>query len=72
MYFFYLNFPTYKERTILIHKKECGFCKNEIGNTNNGFWAGPFQNLYEIESSLKKLNNLMIIKFQFKNCSCCD
>jgi len=71
MYYFYLNFPNYKDKEILIHTKNCGFCKNETGNTRNGFWAGPFNNLEDAETNLKSLNNLVIHKFKFRKSSCC-
>ncbi len=71
MYYFYLNFPKYKDKEILIHKKNCGFCKNETGNTINGFWAGPFTKIEDAEINLIKLNNLVIHKFKYRKCSCC-
>ena len=51
-----LNFPNYKDKEILIHKNNCGFCKNETGNTTNGFWAGPFTKIEDAEINLIKLN----------------
>lgn len=71
MYYFYLNFPTYKDKPIKIHNKECGFCNPETGCTYNGFWAGPFVNINDAETSLKNLNKLMSVKFEFGKCSCC-
>jgi hypothetical protein len=63
MYYFYINFPTIKDRKILIHKGECGYCQNgngmqDSGSNEKGFWAGPFKELDHAETALKKLLSL--------------
>lgn len=71
MYYFYLNFPEYKRKEILIHNSNCGHCNNETGNTENGFWAGPFTKIEDVETNLKKLNSLVKHNFKYRKCSCC-
>lgn len=36
MYYFYINFPTFKDRTILIHHGDCGQCKDGNGMFESG------------------------------------
>lgn len=72
MYYFYFNFPNFNDRTILIHRKECGFCKSETGSTYNGFWAGPFSKMKDAEICLQTFNGFLKKNFEFAKCRCCQ
>jgi len=77
MYYFYLNFPTFKERTILIHKGDCSECQNGngkqgSGSNEKGFWAGPFHELSHAEEALKKMIKLFNHQPKTKNHRCCN
>jgi hypothetical protein len=76
MYYFYINYPTFKDRTILIHHGDCGDCQNGTdkqgsGSNEKGFWTGSFANLSDAETALK----LLVEKFKnppkIRNHSCC-
>ncbi len=71
MCYFFLNFPEYKRKEILIHKANFGHCNNETGNKKNGFWVGPFTKIEDAETNLKKLNGLVKHNFKYRKCSCC-
>ena len=71
MYYFYLNFPNFSSRIILIHVKTFHHVRPE-NNSYNGFWAGPFKTKYDVEFSLKNLNTLMKSGFQYAYCDCCN
>ena len=63
MYYFYINYPNFKDRTILIHNGDCGQCQNGngmqgSGSNERGFWAGPFEELIHAEEALKSLIKL--------------
>jgi hypothetical protein len=75
MFYFYINFPTFKSRTILIHRGECGDCQNGIGKHNigsneKGFWSGPFKNLDDADSAMKKLQKKFKYPPNIGNCTC--
>jgi len=77
MYFFYVNFPNFKDRTILIHKANCGHCQNGIGmkvlgSNERGFWAGPFKELNQAEESLNNLIKFFNHKPEIGNHTCCS
>ena len=36
MYYFYINYPRFKDRTILIHHGDCGDCQNGTGKQGSG------------------------------------
>ena len=77
MYYFYINYPNFKDRTILIHDGECGHCQNgngmrESGNNEKGFWAGPFKDLSQAEQSLQSLIKFFNHKPPIDNHSCCN
>jgi hypothetical protein len=60
MYYFYINFPNFNDRTILIHHGTCGRCQNGNGQRGSGtnaigFWAGPFQTYNDAHGALTKL-----------------
>jgi hypothetical protein len=76
MYYFYINYPRFKDRTILIHHGYCGDCQNGTGkqgsgSNEKGFWTGSFANLSDAETALK----LLVEKFKnppkIRNHSCC-
>lgn len=76
MYYFYLNFPTYKTHVIKIHRQNCRDCNSGQGKRNslsnkNGFWAGPFKTINDTEDSLNELLNLVENKFTFSTCRRC-
>lgn len=75
MYYFYINFPTFKNRTILIHKGECGDCQNgngkrNVGSNEKGFWAGPFKKYAHAYSALSKLQSKFRNPPEIGDCSC--
>jgi len=75
MYYFYINFPTFKQRTILIHKGECGDCQNgngkrNIGSNEKGFWAGPFKKYEHAYSALSKLQSKFQNPTKIGDCNC--
>ena len=75
MYYFYINFPTFKNRTILIHKGECGDCQNgngkrNIGSNHRGFWAGPFKKYDQAYSALSKLQSKFRNPPEIGDCRC--
>jgi len=77
MYYFYINYPTFKDRTILIHYGDCGQCKKgngmfDSGSNEKGFWAGPFKDLNQAEQSLHSLIRLFNHKPPTGNHSCCN
>ena len=76
MYYFYLNFPNYKTKSIMIHHQDCGHCRSGHGklsslSNKNGFWAGPFNAIEDTEDSLEKLMKLVVNKFTYTICRCC-
>ncbi len=76
MYYFYINYPRFKDRTILIHHGDCGDCQNGTGkqgsgSNEKGFWTGSFANLSDAETALKLLVKLFKDPPKTRNCSCC-
>lgn len=76
MYYFYFNFPNYKSKSIIIHDGNCGDCNSSQGklgslSNSNGFWAGPFKTVIEVELALNKLLKLVEHKFNYEKCSRC-
>ena len=75
MYYFYLNFPNYKSKSIKIHHSTCGDCKSGQGkisiSNEKGFWAGPFSKIEDIENSLKELQKIVKSQFMFEKCKRC-
>lgn len=76
MYYFYLNFRNYNTHIVMIHKSSCGFCNSGNGaqgslSNSKGFWAGPFNNILEIESSLQNLQRITKNEFKYSKCSRC-
>jgi len=76
MYYFYINYPNFKDRTILIHYSDCGNCQNGTGkqgsgSNEKGFWAGPFKELIHAEEALKSLIKLFNYQPEIGNHSCC-
>jgi hypothetical protein len=73
-YYFYVNFPRFKEKKILIHRNTCSNCKNGTGlrgrgSNEKGFWAGPFNKYIHAHEALTKL----VSKFQNPpECGDCD
>jgi hypothetical protein len=64
-FYFYVNFPRFSERRILIHRNTCGHCNDGngqrgTGSNEKGFWAGPFKQYDHASEALRKLNS----KFQ--------
>ena len=60
MYYFYINYPNFKDRIILIHHGDCSQCQNgngmhEAGSNEKGFWAGPFKKYDHAAIALAKL-----------------
>jgi hypothetical protein len=77
MYYFYINFPNFKDRTILIHNGDCGNCQNgigmnDIGSNERGFWAGPFKDLNQAEQALQSLIKLFNHKPMTGNHTSCN
>lgn len=77
MYYFYINFKTFKDRTILIHHGDCGHCKNgngmfESGSNEKGFWAGPFKELSHADEALNSLIKLFNYQPEIGRHSCCQ
>lgn len=76
MYYFYINFPNFKDRIILIHHGDCGNCqkgngKQGSGSNEKGFWTGSFSNLSDAETALKLLVKLFKDPPKAGNCTCC-
>ena len=76
MYYFYLNFPNYKSKNIMIHSSECGDCKSGIGkrgslSNEKGFWAGPFETYLNAELCLEELLKKVNVKFAYAKCKKC-
>lgn len=76
MYYFYFNFPNYKSKNIIIHDENCGDCKSGHGklgslSNSNGFWAGPFKTVEDVELALGRLLNIVDDEFKYKRCSRC-
>ena len=74
-FYFYVNFPRFFEKSIFIHKNNCGHCKDGNGkrgtsSNEKGFWAGPFKKYEHASEALWKLNE----KFQnpptIEDCDC--
>ena len=74
-FYFYLNFPRFSDKKILIHVHTCGHCANGngkrgTGSNEKGFWAGPFKKYSHAKEALLKL----ILKFENPpetgNCNC--
>ncbi len=77
MYYFYINYPNFKDRTILIHNGDCGQCKDVYGMFDSGsnekcFWAGPFKELNHADEALKSLIKLFNYEPEIGNHSCCQ
>jgi hypothetical protein len=76
MYYFYINYPNLKDRTILIHHGDCGNCQNGTGkqgsgSNEKGFWTGSFSSLSDAETALELLVKLFKNPPNTGNCSCC-
>ena len=76
MYYFYINYPNFKDRTILIHHGDCGQCQNGTrkqgaGSNEKGFWTGSFAKLSDAETALELLVKLFKNPPNTENCSCC-
>jgi hypothetical protein len=74
-YYFYVNFPNFASKTILIHKGTCGHCnqglgKNGIGSNERGFWAGPFGQYDNARAALTNLFDKFINPPQTGDCNC--
>jgi hypothetical protein len=74
-FYFYINFPTFASKKILIHRGTCGHCnhgngKKGGGSNEKGFWAGPFNS----HSNARRALDSLIGKFQNPpltgDCSC--
>jgi hypothetical protein len=64
-YCFYLNFPRFTEKRILIHRNTCGHCNDGQGQrgtgiNEGGFWTGQFKQHAHASEALRRLNS----KFQ--------
>jgi hypothetical protein len=76
MYYFYINYPNFKDRTILIHNGDCGNCqsgtgKQGAGSNEKGFWTGSLSNLSDTQTALELLVKLFKNRPKTGNCSCC-
>lgn len=74
-YYFYLNFPRFSEKKILIHRNTCLKCKNGAGlrsggSNEKGFWAGPFKRYDDATAALKKLVSKFRIQPDIGDCTC--
>lgn len=59
-FYFYVNFPRFSEKKILIHRNTCGHCnsgqgKRGTGSNEKGFWCGPFKKYDHAAIALTKL-----------------
>jgi hypothetical protein len=78
MFYFYINFPNFKERVIIMHKADCGMCRNGKGqngpeySNERGFWAGPFEKYPDTVLALEKLISKFNTKVNFDNCRFCN
>ncbi len=59
-FYFYVNFPRFSEKKILIHRNTCLRCKNGAGlrggsSNEKGFLAGPFKKYDHAAIALTKL-----------------
>jgi hypothetical protein len=76
MYFFYINYPNIRNRTILIHHSDFGQCQNGngmhgSGSNERGFWACLFKDLNLAEQLLQSLISLLNHQLPTGNHSCC-
>ena len=59
-FLFYVNFPRFSEKIILIHRNTYLKCRNgdglhSTGSNEKGFWAGPFNKHIHASIALSKL-----------------
>ena len=74
-FYFYVNFPRFWEKKIMIHRNTCLRCKNGsglrgAGSNEKGFWAGPFKNYEHAYSALSKLQSKFQNPPEIGDCSC--
>jgi len=75
MYYFYINFPRFSDKTILIHSGACSKCNNGLGlrglgSTSRGFWAGPFMQHAQASAALDLLVSKFVNPPLTSNCDC--
>ena len=74
-FYFYVNFPRFAEKKILIHRNTCLRCKNGdglrgAGSNEKGFWTGPFKKYAHAYSALSKLQSKFRNPPEIGDCSC--
>ena len=74
-FYFYLNFPRFSEKRILIHRNSCLRCKNGeglhgAGSNEKGFWAGPFNHYEHANDALRKLISKFSNPPETGDCDC--
>jgi hypothetical protein len=74
-FYFYVNFPRFSEKNILIHRNTCLRCKNGSGlrgsgSNEKGFWAGSFKRYNHASEALRKMNSKFKNPPMMGDCDC--